>query len=230
MMKHRISALAVAGALCIASQSPLAATLSLFDYGVNIDGTVSVPTQGDPVPPQVNIAGFNTSTGIGAIAVMVSGLGIHNVDLFVDHEIDENTNGFFNETGSTSGVAMTGQSWEIDEPGFIDGDIFENFEASLLDGKIGESIYGNTSFPDDVSMAMGWDFSLDVGEMATITYLLSTTAPSSGFYLVQTDPDSPGSVYLSGRLAISGTGVPVPATLALMMIGLGGLARTIGRR
>ena len=137
-------------------------------------------------------------------------------------------NSYFNETGAAHGVAAAGQSWEIDEPGFVNGDIFVNFQSSQLDNGIGTSIYGNTTFPDDVSLAMGWDFTLAAGETATISLMLSENMPGSGFYLSQTDPDSNYTFYLSSALDV--TPVPLPAASILYVLGLGMLGMLANRR
>jgi hypothetical protein len=196
------------------------AAIAVFDYGFNIDGTVSVPTLGDAVPAAVDISGFDDLTGLGTIEVTIIGAGSHSFDAFFDHEIDEPTNSLFNELGSSSGSAAARQSWEIDEPGFFEGDIFLNFENSALDNGIGTSVFGGTVFPDDVSMAMGWDFILALGESATIMMALGTVAPAD-FYLEHSDPDSNQSIFLSSRLDISP--IPVPGAIWLFGAGLFGL-------
>ena len=60
-------------------------------------------------------------------------------------------------------------------------------------------------------MAMGWDFSLAPDETGEVTFLLSKTMPTSGFYLTHTDPESfipgtqiPVSIYFSSSLRITG--------------------------
>ena len=193
---------------CGAFAAPAFADISLFDWAGNIDGTISSP-------PGMDVSAFDDITGLGIISVTVSGTGSHYVGLFVDHEIDELSNTYFNETGATSGSPAAGQSWEIDEPGFVDGDIYGNLEARDLDNGIGTSIYGNTTFPDDVSMAMGWDFVL-ADQPALITFNLDR-APPGGFYLEQYDPDSDVSVYFSSSLTV----VPVPGAVLMGSIGIG---------
>ena len=119
---------------------------------------------------------------------------------------------------TASGTAAAGQSWEIDEPGYSFGDIFSNLLGSTLDN--GNGVPAGSE--DDVSMAMGWDFSLLDGETAVIQFLISNSAPVSGFYLTQTDPDSGASIYFSSSLNVGGTVIPEPSQF-LPGIGLLGL-------
>ena len=125
-----------------------AASINLFDYAFNIDSSITF--SGDALPTGINAAGFDFVTGLGSIGFSVSGAGAHTVDAFFDHEIDAATNTFFNETGSTGGAPGGNQSWEIDEPGYVYGDIYFNFQDSLLSNNV------DTAGPEDISMAMGW--------------------------------------------------------------------------
>lgn len=167
-----------------------------------------------------------SGAGLGTVSVSVSGAGSHTVGLFVDHEIDQNSNTFFNEYGATSGSPAAGQSWEIDEPGFVYGDIYSNFP--YLDNSNGVP---NTA-PDDVSMAMAWDFVLAADETGTVNFYLSTSScGGSGICLMQADTEGGSTIYFSSALRIvpGGGQVPVPGTLALLGIGLMGVA-VAGRR
>ena len=197
-----------------------AASIALSEYGFNIDGAISFPRSGhaplDPVPAGVDLSGFDEVTGLGTILVTIGGAGDHSFDLFVDHEIDEPQNSFFNEFGSVLGAPGAGQSWEIDEPGIIFGDIVDNFVLSSLDGTNGVP----AALPHDVSMAIGWDFNLLPDEVATIVLELSQTAPN-GFALVQTDPDSDASIYLSSSLSKSSSESAIPEPGAALLFGAG---------
>jgi hypothetical protein len=171
---------------------------------------------------------FDNITGLGELNITLTGVGNHQVSGFFDHEITESQNSYFNETGSAVGTVAVGQSWEVDKPGWLNGDIYSNFAAGSLDNSIGMSIYGNTSFPDDVSMAMGWDFSLAMDEQAVISFSLSETEPGA-FYLAHADSGSNKTIYLSSNLTISQVNaVPEPSILLLFGIGFAGLA--IGSR
>ncbi|MCV2355639.1 PEP-CTERM sorting domain-containing protein [Paucibacter sp. B2R-40] len=200
-------------ATMLMSSVQASAVISLAEFAFNIDGAVS----NGAAPAGVNIAGFNTSSGLGSISVKLSGAGNRYAGLFVDHEIDETVNTFFNESGSSSGIAAAGQGWEIDEPGFTFGNIYGNFLAGQLDGLNGVP----AGSEDDVSMATDWHFALNAGETATISFLFSDIAPVGGFYLKQFDPDSQAAIYMSSSLLIEQDGhIPEPASLGLVGLGL----------
>ncbi len=206
-MKHLSSIAALS--ILSGAMTQAHAAISLFEGQSNVDGTITNLTTS---------LSFDAVKGLGTISFTITGSGSHYVSLFVDHEIDESINTFFNEFGSFSGTPAAGQTWEIDEPGYLFGDIFTNFTAGSLDGSNGvDGVPPN--LPDDVSMALGWGFTLAAGETALVNYTLSETAPTSGFYLTQTDPDSQKSLYFSSTNSIRGGGTSVPdggSTLAML--------------
>ena len=208
-----------------------AAVITLFDWGVNIDGGTACldgfSCDTDILPVSVDASGFDFMTGLGTISYTITGAGTHYTSLYLDHEIELDP---FNEFGTNGGSLAAGQSWEVDDP-FI-GDIFPNFLASALDNTNDVS-----SAPNDVSMALAWDFTLGsgigAGETATVNFMVSLVAPTESFYILSlTDPDTipPETLYYSSTLNIEVNPVPVPGALLLFGSGLVGLVGTCYRR
>ena len=228
--------LVLVAAMAAANAMPVnAAVIGLFEWGVNIDGNTACDSLIGPspscgsatLPAEVDASGFNFTSGLGTISYTITGIGDHHTSLYVDHEILDVNNSFFNEFGATGGMVM-GQSWQIDDP-FGVGDIFGNFLASSLN-----NTNGVPSGDNDVAMALAWDFTLGagigVGETATVNFLMSEVLPTDGFFLSLTDTDTFQTVYYSSTLDILPNPVPVPGALLLFGSGLVGLMGTYFRR
>jgi len=227
-MKSNKILVAICGVLLSGACTTRAAEYNLFEFAYNIDGVVT--SGANAAPAGVDESLFDSGTGLGTITVTLNSPGNHYVSLFVDHEIDQAFNTYFNEIGQTVNLQALSQSWEVDEPGFgpNPGDIYDNFQAGTLDNSIG---FPGT--PEDVSMAIGWSFVLNADEQAIIQFVLSDTAPLDGFYIEHIDPDSDAAVYFSSTATILAANPPngVPdaggafSLLAVSLVALRWMAR-----
>jgi hypothetical protein len=145
---------------------------------------------------------------------------------FLDSDIDSSNNTFFNEYGELVDVSGTGtadnkaDSWEIDEPGYLFGDIYYNLEDGYLDN------FNNvdSTTPDDVSFGLGFDLgTLTNGSTWDVVFEISTLNIGG---LSISDPDSGASFYWNGTATVNNnqivdvSPVPEPATLAIFVMGI----------
>ncbi|OMH35343.1 hypothetical protein [Motiliproteus sp. MSK22-1] len=132
---------------------------------------------------------------------------------FLDADIDQFINGFWQETAEYHGSET--DSYEIDEPGFIFGDIYDNLLAGQLDNT--NSFSGG--FVDDVSFALGFELD-DLRDGAWFEAVFSISwADISGIEHI--DPDSNDSYFYNGRVEVLNNQPPqvsVPETSSLLLM------------
>ncbi|MCX4030005.1 hypothetical protein H0A36_01950 [Endozoicomonas sp. SM1973] len=139
--------------------------------------------------------------------------------VFLDAEIDQALNTFFNESGalvSVNGVGATDNlpdSWEIDEPGYSFGDIFDNLLAGVLDNT--NTVAAGAE--DDVSLALGFDLGdLVAGAKWTGTFITSLLDVGG---LSQTSTDANTTFYFNGTVDVSNPiSVSEPGILSLFIL------------
>ncbi len=134
---------------------------------------------------------------------------------FIDAEIDEPP--FFDEFADVTGPLGPGQGWEVDEPGFVFGDLFDNLRDGQLDGTNGVQ----QSAPDDVAVGLSFLLGkLEQGESGIIDILISEDGDAlPGKVVTQGDIDLAPleTITFSGQIVGS---VPEPGLAALTGLGL----------
>jgi hypothetical protein len=222
---------------------PVARADSLQDVIFNVNGN---STEGSFAMPGLDSSGFNTTTGEGSLTFTFDPgvAGSYFFNAWFDNELSVP---FDNEYGVVSGSPASGQSWEIGDPNAYyaylgplpappgtdpQDDTYNNTltNTNYIPGTT--SNYFNDCTADcngDVSMAMGFAFTLDANQQEVITLDLSETNPGSGFYLEQVHPVDPNNLtetdlYFTGSAETESTipppSVPEPSTLLLLEISL----------
>ena len=222
-MKLRTSIVA-ALVLLVAAASPATAASTLWELAANADGVFGSSLTGEPPPPGLDTSGIDFVTGLGTMTYTQTAPGNHFVIGFFDVDVGISPDIFYNEYGTVFGSPEPGQSWEIDEPSYVFGDIWFNVQDGLLD---------NTNalpqgLEEDVSMAIGWDYSLPPGGTAVIDFTAGWAEPASGFYLSQTDVDTGETVYLSSTIDI--TVIPEPLTVLGVLFAAASVGGYVRRR
>jgi len=231
-----VKTLALSAIFC--SSLMYAGPIAITEIGGFVHGNGGLIAQLDPASSGyfATLDGNNLGT-FGWTFANTSGAVITDASVlvFLDADIDETTNTFFNEygqfvslvlpPGAPSG-ATAASSWEIDEPGFLFGDIYDNLLAGLLDNTNNVP----SSRPEDVSLALGFALgSLGVGETATITALISLSSIGG---LSHSDPATPYTFYFNGYATTSDlpSEVPEPGSFGPVFLTLAALIALTGTR
>lgn len=143
--------------------------------------------------------------------------------VFLDPEIDETINTFYDEYGATAGkLGLHGydaSQWQIDEPDFQTGTLLQNIFIGNLDNSNSVPV----SAPNDVSMSLGFDIgNLNPGVAATILVQISEQNHSMGsFSLIQQDIDTNSTtvITLSGSMPATASEMANPSHELLVLQG-----------
>jgi hypothetical protein len=184
-------------------------------------------------------------TGLGSLTLTFNpGAGSYNVGLWLFEQLQQPG---WNEYGSFGGTPVAGQSWQVDVPdydynssdpnfGFLPagaGTIVANTQAGTLSntnyvvGNNSEYVLSCTGDPtcnDYVSMAMAFGFTLTAGQEEVVTFNVSASAPTGGFYLEQIHPADGANTtetdyFLTGSAAAQPVGTTVPEPGSGMLVG-----------
>jgi hypothetical protein len=175
----------------------------------------------------------------------LSSMSLLSTSVFLDADINQDANTWFNERGAATVAAGGATSWEIDEPGFgttYSGDIYDHYNSGIFDNT---AFNGQADMVEDVAMGLGFDFgNLGTGDQLVFEILISEIGIGSGWGTVlhQWDNDDGlggDNLYFAGRYNIvrvpppdpdpvpnpnpNPSTVPEPGTFALLGLGLSGL-------
>ena len=200
--------------------SAAAATARLADWNFNLDGTMVIAANGHPLPQGTVLDPY----GMGTFTFTAHTTGPHFFIAGLDYDIKETGNTENNELGHVHGSPLPGQSWEINQSVYSSGTLLHHIRDNGLDNE------NHTGWDNlvDTALAIGWEFTLDAGETAVISFITSLDAPETGFYLSQMDGATEEVFYFSSTLSIYGSPVPEPGTgflLGISLLAAAGLGR-----
>jgi hypothetical protein len=230
-------------ALLALSQVALAGPVALNDWCVNVNGDATTACNGTGGGgasglASISLAGFDTTlspagNSLGSVVITLNPGFSGYASFYADYDLDFASYGSFQDSASTGGTLQPGESYEADDPNV--SNIFSDFANNAL---ANTNNVGTASGPSSPSGACcDVSFALSIGGLdntgtqpETLTFTVSTSAPTSGFYIQQTNTDVGDSIYLSATESggTSGPVIPEPSTLVLAL--LGGLSALMWRR
>jgi hypothetical protein len=230
------------------ASTAIAQNTSLQAIGFNENGTLTVDAAG----AGVNLGSYNTTTGLGSISFTTITSGYFDTIFELPVSVP-----FYNEFAAAVGTpTVGGLSWELDNLLYAGTSIVGDWAGNTLSGTndapegasdnyLGTCDGGTETTVGDcngeVGVALGDAFTVTAGDEETITINVSQSAPSGGFYLVETHPvdgnnTTEQNVYFTLSASESPTGTPPPpstpepGTWLLMLTGLGAGAARLRRR
>jgi hypothetical protein len=133
--------------------------------------------------------------------------GSYNVGLWLFENLIPDSS--FDEFGTTGGTPAPGERWQIDVPDYaIVGDPNTSATGTIIANTIANTLSDKNDVPggvdsitgicanltpspncnDYTSFALSQSFTVNPGDVGTLTFDVSPTKPASGFYLEQIDP------------------------------------------
>jgi hypothetical protein len=227
--------------------SAFSAQVGLADWCVNVDGDISTACNGAGSGGSldghtINLGGFDTTleTGLnnntlGSIVVTLGPGDDQSALVYMDYDIDFNSYGSFQDYGTVHGGPPSGVSYELNDPNT--SNIFNDFAdgTPLPNNNAVPTFGGPNQACCDVAWALGvGDINVPPGGHATVTFTVSNSAPSTSFYLQQTNGDLGNNIYLSENVTTGGSGpppvIPEPREGVLLLAALAGAFFVLKKR
>jgi len=230
------NSLALACAVCAFFafvQQARAGSVGLADWCVNLNGdTSSACNGGGSGNASISLASFDktlepgTNT-LGTVTVTLAAGSSQYVAFYADYDVDFATFGSYSDTASVHGTLPAGSSYEIADPN--SGGLFTDFStvtnAGLADTDTANTPSGPPNQCCDAAFALAFG-NINVTTTGTVTFAITTAAPTSGFYIEQTNTTTGDSIFLQGSVVLGGSPpppmAPEPPTyvLGFSLIGL----------
>jgi hypothetical protein len=168
-------------------------------------------------------------------------LGAGNYNVFGIFNYDLTDGGGLDEYATVLGSLAIGQVYSVDAAGASDstpGNLYTQFAGGTLDNVNHVPACSGSDCPD-VSVALGYtNLVVPDGSVATLTFIVSDTPPSSGFYIQQGQSGSGDTINFSSTVDFASSGDsfgaavanPEPGTVILMAGGLGLMLLGLRRR
>jgi hypothetical protein len=229
-------------ALLALSQAAVASSTGLADWCVNVNGDINTACNGGGgggVSPgnnaSISLAGFDTTlspgtNSLGSIVITLNPGFSGYASFYADYDLDYAAYGSFQDSATVHGALPSNWSYEANDPNA--SNIFSDFAGNALSNA---NNVGTPSGPPapccDVAFALSiGNLNNTSGSDETLTFLVSTVAPTSGFYIQQTNVDGGDSIYLSAAQSNTSNPSPVPEPSTLVLAALGVLSMLMWRR
>jgi hypothetical protein len=237
MVKNRIVVQLAFCGLILGAQAMMAGTITtgLADWCVNLNGDINTACNGAGAGGasgngNIDLSAFDSTLepGTNTLGTVTIALGVGNnqfADFYADYDLDFATTGAFQDLATTSGTLPAGTSYEADDPNV--SNIFSDFASNTLSNV---NNVGNFSGPPapccDVSFALGLSgINVAAGGTVSVVFNITDVAPTSGFYITQTNGQAGDSIYLQGIVTvtnpITGGSTPEPSTFVLGLMAAG---------
>ncbi len=194
--------------------------IGLADWCFNISGDTNTFCNGAgslPVGSAFDTTLEPDDNSLGSVTFTLGAGPAQFVSAYMDYDINDATLGAFDDFGSVSGAPPTNYSYELDDPN--NSVIFDDFANNTL---MDTNNVGTGSPPPTPCCDVAWAISLNnISGPGDVTITVSTTQPTSGFYLQQTNNDTGDSIYLTENFT-SGPATPEPETWGTSLAGLAG--------
>jgi hypothetical protein len=188
----------------------------ITDYLLNVNGSTFCDS-GTFVSP-CGITGLAGSGATGTLDTTLGGTGLgtvnltynaspgtYNVGLWLFENLSTPAYNEYGNTGGTATANQAGLSWQIDVPDYdYGGELGTPNAGSIIANTLASSLADVNYVPgqsddyllectgptcnDYTSMALGFNFTLGASQEEVISFAVTTTAPTSGFYLEQIHP------------------------------------------